>query len=59
MVPKHERLCRIATELAARLPSDYNETLEVLGCLRKLAEWRHHGSVIPLPLRPRLTAVDR
>jgi hypothetical protein len=59
MVPKDERLRRVATELAARIPCDYEETLEVLGYLRQLAEWRHHGSVIPLRLRPRLTAVDR
>ena len=59
MVPKDERLRRIATALAAGLPSDFNETLEVLGYLRELAEWRQRGRVIPLRLRPKLTVVDR
>jgi hypothetical protein len=59
MVPKDECLRRVATELASRLPYDYEETLEVLGYLRELAEWRRHHRVVPLPLRPKLTVVDR
>ena len=59
MVPKDVRLRRAATELAARLPRDYGETLEVLGYLRELVEWRHRRRVIPLPLRPKLTVVEQ
>ncbi len=46
-IPRH----RIATEVLSHLPYGYEETLEVLGYLRQLAEWRHHGRVIPLPPR--------
>jgi len=52
MVPNDAHLRRIATELVSHLPYSYEETLEVLGYLRQLAEWRHHGRVIPLPPRP-------
>ena len=52
MVPNDAHLRRIATELVSHLPYSYEEALEVLGYLRQLAEWRHHGRVIPLPPRP-------
>ena len=51
MVPNDAHLRRIATEVLSHLPYGYEETLEVLGYLRQLAEWRHHGRVIPLPPR--------
>jgi len=51
MIPNDAHLRRIATEVLSHLPYGYEETLEVLGYLRQLAEWRHHGRVIPLPPR--------
>ena len=58
MIPNDAHLRRIATDLVSRLPHDYEETLQVLGYLRQLAEWRQHGRVVPLPPRG-LAVVDR